>query len=144
MADPVDDDLSKSQDLNLTRKVVEVIGDAFTFVRSAEANAALATVTLEELINDQIRRNGETSESNGNQFSPYNYSADKETPAGEEAPRANFAGGSDVGRPTKLDFILAIQGELSSVIKEIKANPPPDTAYTDSVEYALVEEPEEL
>lgn len=123
-----------------SRKMVEVIADAFTFVRSSEANAALATVTIEELIGDQIKRNGETDESNSNQFTPYSYDPDAESPAGEGAPRANFAGGSDTGRPTKLDFILAIQSELSAVIEGIKARPPSEEEYTKSVEDGYSEE----
>lgn len=122
------------------RRIVEVVSDAFAFVRSAEANAALATVTLEELIGDQIKRNGESAKSNSNQFTPYDYESDKEAPAGEEAPRANFLGGSDTARPTKIDFILAVQNELSAVIEDIKANPPDVVEYSEAVEKGFAEE----
>ena len=135
-----DDDVKQNESNKKLRRVLEVISDSFAFVRSAEANAALATVTLEELINDQILRNGETDKSNSNQFTPYNYERGKETPEGESAPRANYAGGSDVSRPTKIDWILAVQNELSAVIEEIKDNPSTVEDYTESVEAGFAEE----
>lgn len=122
------------------RRIFEVISDAFSFVRSSEANAALATVTLEELIADQIQRNGESSKSNSNQFTPYSYESDKETPAGVESPRANFLGGSDTARPTKIDFILAVQNELTAVIEDVKADPPDVVEYTEAVEKGFAED----
>lgn len=144
MPGEIDDDLAQNESNQKLRRVLEVISDAFAFVRSAEANAALATVTLEGLINDQILRNGETAKSKANQFTPYSYE-DKETPAGDqsEAPEdlalANTAGGSDTTRPTKIDFILAVQNELSAVIEEIKANPSTVEDYTEALEHGYAE-----
>jgi hypothetical protein len=135
----IDDDLAQNEKNQKMRRVLEVISDAFAFVRSAESNAALATVTLEQLINDQILRNGETAKSKANQFTPYNYD-DKETPAGEAAVLVNTAGGSDTTRPTKIDFILAVQNELSAVIEEIKANPSTVEDYTEALEHGYAEE----
>jgi hypothetical protein len=142
MPDVVVDEINEQQEdsKRKVRRILEVISDAFAFVRSAEANAALATVTLEELIGDQIKRNGESVKSNSNQFTPYDYESGKETPAGVEAPRANFLGGSDTARPTKIDFILAVQNELSAVIEDIKANPPSVAEYSESVEKGFGEE----
>ena len=139
MAAVVDEVAAQEKNKRL-RRVFEVISDAFSFVRSAESNAALATVTLEELIGDQIKRNGESAKSNANQFTPYSYESDKESPAGEEAPRANFLGGSDTSRPTKIDFILAVQNELTAVIEDVKANPPDVVDYTEAVEKGFAEE----
>lgn len=142
MPDAFVDEVEEQQEASKrkVRRILEVISDAFSFVRSAEANAALATVTLEELIGDQIKRNGETAKSNSNQFTPYEYESGKESPAGEEAPRANFLGGSDTARPTKIDFILAVQNELSAVIDDIKANPPEVVEYSEAVEKGFAEE----
>jgi len=146
MVEPVDDGtLEFAQDP--TQRIIAVIGDAFAFVRSREANKALATVTLEELIEDQIKRNGESNTSRANAFTPYSYTPSKDQPAGTEAPRANFASGVDasftageVSQPTKLDFILAVQNELTAVIKEIKENPIPQIKYTESVQNGFAEE----
>jgi hypothetical protein len=138
MADLTDDDVRQER-AKPSRRIIEVIGDAYAFVRSKEANAALATVTLDDLIGDQIRRTGETKESNGNQFTPYSYDESKATPAGKEAPRANFPSGSDTNRPTKLDFILAIQSEVSAVIQEVRASPPSNKEYTDSTDTSFTE-----
>jgi len=135
-----DDDVAKNENKKKLRRVLEVISDAFAFVRSAEANAALATVTLEELINDQILRNGETEKSASNKFTPYSYDSGKETPAGVSAPRVNLASGVDTSRPTKIDFITAVQNELSAVIEEVKANPSTVEDYAESVEAGFAEE----
>ena len=148
MSDKTADDVQEKEKSKVAHKFVEIIGDAFAFVRSAEANAALATVTLEALIHDQIIRNGESDTSKSNEFTPYSHDPDKQKPAGTEAPRANFASGVDVSvddsdksvRPTKLDFIRAVQNEMTAVIKEIKASPPSDAEYTESVEKGFAEE----
>lgn len=109
------------------KKVREVLADAYSFVRSMEANASFATVTIEELMGDQIKRNGESSASNASQYDPYNYNTKKTSPASaEEAKRANFLGGSDLLRPTKLDRVLAIQNSLNSLISDLKKSEPAD------------------
>lgn len=120
-----------------SRRIREILSDAYAFIRSAESNAALATVTLEELMGDQIKRNGETAQSNAAQYNPYSFEPGKELPAGlNPTERANFLGASDTQRPTKLDQILAIQNEMNGVIEEIKQKEPVDVAdakdYSDS------------
>jgi hypothetical protein len=124
-----------------SRRLRAVLSDAYAFVRSAEANQALATVTLEELMGDQIKRNGDSDESSAHQYNPYAYDPDKKAPAGEgPEARANFLGGSDTNRPTKLDRLLAIQNELSAVIEDIRKTSPTDVAsggeYQDLSEVA--------
>jgi hypothetical protein len=101
-----------------------------------EVNSAFATVTIEELMGDQIRRNGESKTSNASQYNPYSYDETKTKPVGKEPPkRVNFLGGSDTYRPTKLDRILAIQNEISTAITELKKTKPEDLATTE--EYSL-------
>lgn len=124
------------------RRIRDVIADAYSFVRSMEANAAFATVTIEELMGDQIKRNGETSRSNSSQYDPYSYDAKKNKPASSEpSKRVNFLGGSDTYRPTKIDRILAIQNNLSAVIDQVKTLEPYEVAgakeYTDSAETGI-------
>lgn len=128
-------DTQLEQSSEPVRKIRTVISDAFAFIRSQEANAALATVTLEQLISDQILRNGDSSSTNKVQFNPYSFDPSENVPASQEpAQRANFLGGSDIGRPTRLEFVLSIKEELSDVIKEIKNLSPIDVA--DSREHA--------
>lgn len=115
-------DASSSVDSYL-RNVRAVIADAYTFVRSAESNQALDTVTLENLISDQIKRNGESALSNANQYNPYGYDPNNPPPPGQTPARANFAGGSDTSRPTKIDAITAIKNEVSATVQSIKDNP---------------------
>jgi hypothetical protein len=146
MADKITQYIAENQEPSVSKKLRNVIADAFTAVRSAEANKALATVSLEQLIGDQIIRNGESAESNGSQFNPYDYDSSGDSPASREpAERANFLGVANIGvednrPPTKLDFVLAIKNEIEDVIKQVKDLPPSEVAeadeYTDGVEAA--------
>jgi hypothetical protein len=135
-----DDDLQVFVDENLApssgKRLRDAVADAFTFIRSQELNQAIATVTIEQLMGDQIARNGESERSNAAQYDPYSYNPKaKEDAANQEVLRANFLGGSDTDRPTKLDRVLAITNSLKDVIKEIKEQEPVDVAspeeYTD-------------
>lgn len=117
-----------------SKRMRAVIGDAFTFIQSVEVNQGIAAVSLEDLMGDQIKRNGESASSNGNQYDPYGYSPEKEAAAGgQPEERANFLGGSDTSRPTKLDRITAIVNNISSVVDEIKRLSPQEVA--DNEEY---------
>jgi len=142
------DDLTQTIDANVapspSRKLKEVVGDAFTFIRSMEANAALATVTFDQLVADQISRNGETTGSNAKQYDPYSYNPEKSTPAGEAPNKpANFLGGSDTNQPTKLDRVLAITNSIVQIVQEIKTKQTVDVAkpseYTDAAVLAVPE-----
>ncbi len=118
-----------------SRRIRNIIADAFAFVRSAEVNKAIGTVTLEQLMNDHIARNGDTDRSNARQFDPYSYDATTDYPASEDPlQRANFLSGTDTQRPTKLDRILAIKNELEGVIEEVKAMEPLDVAEAEEYE----------
>ena len=103
------------------KRLVSVVSDAYAFIRSEEANAAIATVTIEQLMVDQISRNGDSERSNKAQYDPYSYDPSKKEPASEEpTKRANFPSGSDTGRPTKLDRVLAIVNNIGDVVSQIK------------------------
>lgn len=118
---------SEAEDPNPGRRLRAVISDAFAFVRSAEANLALATVTLEDLVGEVITRYGETVDSNASQFNPYSFDPSKaeEQPAGTKpTERANFIGGFPLDRPNKLDRLLALEAELEAVIEDIKTQEP--------------------
>jgi hypothetical protein len=81
---------------------------------------------------DQIIRNGETSRSNAAQYDPYTYDPKASEEASKEAlPRANFLGGVDTNRPTKLDRLLAIVNNIEKVVEEIKALDPVEVASTE-------------
>ena len=149
-------DIEQGQEPTTSRRIREVISDAYAFIMSAEANKAIATVTLEDLMGDQIKRNGESDLSNASQYNPYSYDTKEESPAGgEPEERANYLGGADTtvvsvdgtevqSRPTKMDRILAIQAELEGVIEEVKKATPVQVAdastYADAGEVALEEE----
>ena len=103
------------------KRLASVVADAYAFIRSEEMNAAIATVTIEQLMLDQIARNGDSERSNKAQYDPYSHDPSKEEPASEEpTKRANFPSGSDTGRPTKLDRVLAIVNNIGDVVSQIK------------------------
>lgn len=111
------------------RSSLRLLGDLYAFIRGNEANQAIATVTHEQLIEEQIRRNGESTESSNSQNNPYSFDPSQTTPASAgsvgtgQSPvlaRANFLGGSDVNLPTKVDQILAMKNEVVAMVKELK------------------------
>jgi hypothetical protein len=122
----------------------EVLADAFTFVRSAEANQALAAVTLDDLIEEHIGRNGESADSNAHKYNPYSYDPAASPPAGTKPPPRVAVSGTTATAPTRLDRITAIHNELQVVIADIRARPPVEVAdaaeYTDGLEDGLVNE----
>jgi len=143
------DDLTGYIDENLetipAKKLQAVISDAYTFIRSAEANSAIATVTLEQLIGDQILRNGDSERSNKAKYDPYSYDSSEEEAASQEpVNRANYPGGADTQRPTKLDRLLAIVNNVEDVVSQIKKMEPADVisdeAYSDVASVAMPEE----
>lgn len=128
-----------------SKRLREAVADAFAFIRSQELNQAIATVTLEQLMGDQINRNGESERSNASKYDPYSYDPKtQESASKEKVVRANFLGGVDTNRPTKLDRVLAITNALEKIVDEIKAMQPLDVAkpeeYTDVADVAVPEE----
>lgn len=111
----------------IQRRTIQVLADAFTAVRSAAANQAISAVTLDQLINDQILINGESTDSNNSRFDPYSFDPNNIEPAGDAAiTPALFAGGTDTTRPTKSARLLAIKNNLKAVVEELKKVPPQD------------------
>jgi hypothetical protein len=148
MPDPLEiylagpDATGENQAPSASKRLREVIGDAFTFLRSYEANQAFATVTLEGLITDQIARNGDTARSNAAQYDPYSYNPTvDETASGTPIGRANYLGGSDTKRPTKLDRVLAVMNSIQAVVTEIQTTQPVDVAspeeYSSQIEVSV-------
>lgn len=105
-----------------------LIADAFSFVRSQEINQALASVTLDQLMSEQIARNGESSDSERSVYNPYAYDtkADSETPAstGSSLVSPSFVTGvsaqatedGKVITPSKLARLEAIKATLNEAI----------------------------
>lgn len=107
------------------RRIRQGLADLFSFVRSREANQAIAAVTHEQLIQEQVARNGETDRSRSSSFDPYGFDPNKVEPAGvQPLSRSNFVSGTDVNLPTKMDQILAMKNVLDSLIRDLKEIPP--------------------
>lgn len=102
------------------RRIRETIGSVYAFVRSREANRALASVTFEQLIAEQIARNGETESLNKNATS------DSATPEGTQPATqtpintTNFVSGTDINIPSKIEQLDALQSELEGLVEVIK------------------------
>jgi len=117
-----------------SRRFRAIIADAFAFIRGVESNRGLSATTLEELITDQIKRNGESNRNNAAQYNPYSYTPGQERPASEDTvTRVNFLGGSDTGGPTKLDKLTTLKNELDAAVDELLKLEPLDVA--DKQEY---------
>jgi hypothetical protein len=103
------------------KNVRQIVADAYTFIRSAEANKAISAVTIEQLMNDQIKRNGDTTLTNKSQYNPYSYDPDKSLPV-SEAPTdySSFIGMADTNKPTKIDRITALKSVIDGMVDGIK------------------------
>jgi hypothetical protein len=138
-------EIAEKLDPNRSKVLRNVIGDAFAFVRSAEINQAFATVTFEELIEYQILRNGESAKSAAAQYNPYSYDPSAPPPAGAQPPApsktADFLAGTELGRPTKMDRLLAILNAITDVVTQISAVDPIEVAnyaaYVDNLESTI-------
>jgi len=115
-----------------SRKVKELLGDAFAFVRSAELNKAISSITIEELMDDQIKRNGETAAVSKYGFNPYSYDPAAPPPEGvlPEGP-ANFLSGADTRRATKLEAMTALHNEIILLVDEMLRTPVQQLVDTD-------------
>lgn len=141
MADEIVQTIEDKLEPNPSRKLRAVISDAFSFIKSREANAALATVTFESLMSEQIARNGESDGSESSKYNPYAHDPENPLPSGlEPGERTNFAGGSDTGRPTKIEMIQALQNEIDAVVDEVKQMKVVEVA--DASEYSGDESPD--
>lgn len=124
-----------SVESNPQRRFRQVLSDAFAFVRGVEANKAIASITLDQLIEDQIARNGESVASNNSRYDPYTYDPNQQTPASEERSEpVNYAGGSDTGAPTKLEKLSALKEAVNAVVDDLTQGDPLEIA--DFEEYS--------
>jgi len=126
---------------NASRKVRAVISDAYAYIRSGAVNKALATVTFETLMGEQILRNGDSDKASSSEYNPYAYDPAKPLPEGvEPGKRSNYAGGSDTTRPTKIEMILALKNEIDGVVGQVKKTEMIEVA--DASEYSGDDEPD--
>lgn len=148
MADQVEQDAKLAQARKDYQRLRRILADAFTAVRSAEVNKAAKAVTIEDLMYDQIKRNGESNNANYAQYNPYDYDPKKPPPAGVAGgERTNFLGGSDTSRPPKIVYVERLANELTAVITEVKSKDPIEIAnageYVDAADVPGVPEEEE-
>lgn len=107
-----------------------VLADAFSFVRSVEVNKALSVVSLEDMMNEQISRNGESSKSAGKKYDPYTYRTEEDLastnvqPVILEGDPGNFITGTEGLNPTKMDRLTALKNSIDAAVDSImKINP---------------------
>lgn len=100
------------------------LADAFTFVRSREANRAIATVTVEQLAVEQIARNGETDLSQAN-TNNQEYDPTAAVPASTDPINTvSFVSGSDINLPSKVDRIRALRDQLVQSLRVVRSIDP--------------------
>lgn len=112
------------------QQITELIADAFTFVRSAEANRELATVTLEDLIEDQISRNGDPESAGASQYNPYVIQPSEGAPA-TEVVVPDQVSGTRAASASKLERLLAIKNSIHDMVSELKERDPSEVASAD-------------
>jgi hypothetical protein len=114
----------------------KALGDAFTFIRSCEVNQAFAAVTMAQLINDQIARNGSSQEAKQSTYNPYSYDPTKTAPASQGSAQTpnNTVSGADTNQPTKLDRIVALVNNIQNIVQAIQKLPLVEVA--DPTDYA--------
>lgn len=124
-------------------KLRAVIGDAITFVRSAEINQALSSVTIEDLMAEQIARNGESKKSEERKYDPYGFVAGKPQDASNDfasvsksSPPGNFVSGTNIDNPTKIDRLMAIKNQIEGTVEAMRSYDPKELAdvedYSDA------------
>ena len=108
-----------------------LLNDALAFVRSVEVNRALQGIGWEELMNEQIQRNGESSTSAEKQYNPYSHDPLGTPVSGEVAPKVesygpagNYVSGTNEANPTKFDRILALEAEIEGAVLNIMNTDP--------------------
>ena len=103
------------------RRFMRVISDTYAFVQSQEANKAISSVTLEQLVSEQIKRNGDPVDSRVNTYTPYSFDPAESGAASELGlQRANFIGGADINQGTRFDRLVQLRRELDSTIDQIQ------------------------
>lgn len=83
-----------------------IVGDAFAFVRSAEANKALSGVTLDSILSEVIARSGDEAVDSG--------------------VVGNYLTGTDASSPTKISRIQKIKNDISETVESMKEYDPSD------------------
>lgn len=126
---------------NKVRRIRLILSDTFSFVRGMEANKGIAAVSMNQLIREQILRNGTTLDAASSQYDPYLIDFAKVSEASKLAvDPINPVSGSDMNQPTKCDRIRAIQTQLETTIEEVKRTDPAEfrpEPSTDEEDYAI-------
>ena len=120
-----------------------VLNDAFAFVRGAELNKEFSSVTIEDLMSEQISRNGESSKSKTGEYDPYSTEV-APPPASEDTPEVqaeedpgNYITGTEALNPTKVDRLMALKNEIADTVEAVKVYDP--TEIADAEDYADAE-----
>jgi len=126
------DEREAKDTIKKANKFRNVLADAFSFIRSVEVNRALSVVKLEDMMNEQISRNGESSKSASKKYDPYTFrtsedlASDNVQPVAIEGEPGNFITGTEGLNPTKMDRLTALKNAINTAIDSIKAVDPKD------------------
>jgi hypothetical protein len=144
-------DIPPAPDPDANRRILSILADTYTFIRSMEANKAISAITIEDLVSDQIKRNGSSDKSAASQYDPYSYNTEQ-PPVASQVPTpptfVNQLSGSDTGGPTKMDRLQALKNALvasiDSLMKVQSAAIEDEQAFVDAAADATATELEEM
>lgn len=102
--------------------LVRALADGHTFILSTEVNRALSAVTFDQLVQEAIARNGDSDLSDATKFDPYAIDFSQPPPAGQQPTTVlqNFASGTNIGLPTRVDRIRAVKNEIDAAVEAMK------------------------
>lgn len=121
------------------KRLRSILNDA---VRSYEATANLAKATLEDLMAEQVARNGSSKASDKEKYNPYavptveeDGSNSESTPEVPDYPTTGvFVSGTPASNPTKMDRLLAMKNEVDAAVESAKKFVPEVEDYEENDE----------
>jgi len=110
------------------KRLRAILNDAFAFVRAYEATANLAQVSLEDLMAEQLARNGSSEASDKAKYNPYAIPVvEEDGSSSESTPEVSdyqttgvFVSGTEMTNPTKMDRLLALKNEIEAATESAK------------------------
>lgn len=126
------------------RRLRAILNDAFAFVRAYEATQVIYEATLEDLMAEQIARNGSSEVSAKEKYNPYAIpTAEADEASSGSTPEVSdyqttgvYISGTELSNPTKMDRLMALKNEIDAAVQSAKEFVPEVDDYEDNDEPA--------
>lgn len=104
------------------KRIRATIGSVYAFVQSREVNRALSSVSIEQLMVEQILRNGSTDNAKKYETSSSATTDENNRTPATQVPinTSNFVSGTDAYSASKIEQLNSLQSELNGLIDVIK------------------------